>query len=555
MADSRADDLLRISGATFTRFGPWYQLCQDIAENFYPLRADFTSSLELSNFAGNLMDGTTLNARETLGNAIAAMLRQDNWFEVGTGNPDRDSRAANKSALKRATGILRGIIGHRNSNWTDATKNGDMDWVSFGNPVFSVEESTDRTHVVFRSWHPRDCCWMLDENNQVDTFFRKMKMTARNIVRKVDSGAWSGPVHQSVREANDHGDPGQEFEFLHVLMRADELYATDGPQQRKLKHPYVSAYIDCANRSYMHERGAPVFNYVAPRMRTVGNLPFGFSPMALNSLPDARMLQDMALVILEQGQKAVDPPTIGSANVFTRDMNFFAGGHTEVDLPEGAALKDVFATIDTGQRINVGLELKQDVRMMIAESWLLNKLTLPTLRDMREIEVYVRTDEFRRAALPFFAPIESNYHTPLLATAFDVAANMRQITADMFPPELQKVQTSFTFTSPLNEADGKLIVAKFQTSINTLAAAANVDKTVVNLFDLRRATEDALVGGGDADWIIPEDKRQEAADQASAEAGLTKGAEIARLAAGALADTSNASAAAQQAGLAPAPAA
>ena len=32
--------------------------------------------------------------------------------------------------------------------------------------------------------------------------------------------------------------------------------------------------------------------------------------------------------------------------------------------------------------------------------------------------------EFRRAALPFFQPIESNYHEPLLATTFEVAANM-----------------------------------------------------------------------------------------------------------------------------------
>ena len=78
--------------------------------------------------------------------------------------------------------------------------------------------------------------------------------------------------------------------------------------------------------------------------------------MALNSISDARMIQDMSLVLLEQGQKAVDPPTIGAGDVFTRDYNLFAGGFTEVDLDD-RCLQDVFTTVQTGNVV-IGLEMK-----------------------------------------------------------------------------------------------------------------------------------------------------------------------------------------------------
>lgn len=553
MSDSRVESLMKMAEAAFTRFEPWRQLSQDIAANFYPMRADFTQSLQLQDFASDLMDGSPLSMRENLGNAIDAMLRQGQWFHVGTGDRERDDRPGNKVGLNRATDVLSAIIKNRKSNWRNATKEADMDWCSFGGCVMSVEEAPSRDHVMFRAWHPKDCAWNLDENGRLYCFYRKMQMSARNILKKVESGVWKGAVSQNIREAVKL-DPGKEFPLMHVLMRADDLYAASYKDQKRIRHEYISIYMDCENRTYLNELGSPVFNYVAPRMRTMGNLPFGFSPMALNSIADARMLQDMSLVILEQGQKAVDPPTIGAGSVFTRDLKLFAGGHTEVDLDEGRRLQDVFTTVDTGERINVGLELKADVRALIADAWLMNKLMLPSLRDMREVEVMVRTEEFRRAALPFFQPIESNYHSELLGVAFDVATNARMISPEMFPPELRGHDIDFTFDSPLNEAEGKLIVDKYFTAINIVAAMEPIDPSAKNLFKIRKAAEEALSFGGKAEWIATDEERAALDEQAQQESDLAKGAEIARQAAGVIADTSNASMAAQAAGLAPQPA-
>lgn len=554
MTDSRCEELLRISGATFEQFRPWRQLNQDIARNFYPIRADFTETLNLEEIAGDVMDGTPIHARETLGNAIDAMLRQGDWFKVGSGDGDRDKRPANAVSLNRVTNAMLSILRHPDSGSADAFKEWDMDWVTFGAFAGSIEESpVTRRHIVFKPWHLRDCAWLLNEDGQVDTFYRDLMLPARDIVRRHDKGIWTGEIAPAIRLAA-RLEPSKEFRIRHVLMPVDDIYGSSPDDVRRIRHPFVSIYLDVENRTYLNDAGTPVFSYVVGRNRKLSGKPWGFSPMALNALQDARMLQDMALVILEQGQKAVDPPTIGAGSVFVRDMNFFAGGHTEVDLEPEQKLQDNFTTLETGN-IAAGLELKADVRALIMESWLLNKLTLPTLRDMRELEVQVRTDEFRRAALPFFQPIEPNYHSEVLGTTFAMGVNMGAIRPEMFSSDLRGGGLNFTYTTPLNDADGLDIVRKYYESVNIVTVGAQVDKTVANLYDLRAATEAALSRGTLPEWVIPEEKRKQADQQADVVSGLTQAADIARQASGVTADVSNATMAAQQAGLAPAPAA
>jgi len=548
--------ILQIANATFSAKDPWNRLAQDICRNFYPIKADYTEELDLEDFAGDLTDGSPLLARETLGNAIDAMLCQGDWFKAGTGDPDRDKRPANAVALQRATVLMRGQIKNRRSGWMAAKKDGDMDWVSVGNPVMAVDESADRSHLVFHSFHPRDCAWTLDENGQhAEMFFRRDRKSARHIVERCAKGRWSGTPSQEIADAA-RDNPTKMFDMMHCMVPIDMCYGRAEASSKRYIHKYMSLWIDPSNERLMHESAKPNFAYIVARQRRIAGKPWGFSSYALNSLADARMLQDMALVLLEQGQKAVDPPTIGDSQVFTRDMNFMAGGHTEVDLGEARRLQDVFATIDTGQRINVGVEMKQDVRNLLAEAWLLNKLMLPTLRDMREVEVMVRTEEFRRAALPFFAPIEEQYHKPLLSMAFDTMATMGMFPAGMFPQELRGNEVDFSFESPLNEAEGRKVVEKFFSDLQVLAAGAQVDQTVSQIYDVRQAAEDAILATGKPEWLKSEEERKQGKADAEAVQQLRLGAQVAREGAGVVSDVANASMTAQQAGMtsgAPAP--
>ena len=89
-----------------------------------------------------------------------------------------------------------------------------------------------------------------------------------------------------------------------------------------------------------------------------------------------------------------------------------------------------------------------------------------------------------------------------------------------------------------------------------LAAGAQVDQTVAQIYDVRQAAEDAILATGKPEWLKSEDERKQGKEDANAVQQLTMGAQVAREGAGVVSDVANASMTAQQAGMtsgAPAP--
>jgi predicted RecA/RadA family phage recombinase len=510
---------------------PWDRMSQAITEQCYPIRASYTKTLEVGDAFGDaIMDGTTVNAREELGNTVDAMLRQGDWFKVGTGDDDRDEDPMVARPLERSTMILKNMIRDPRMNFGPATKEADHDYVSVGQAVLTVEDTRDRKFIRTRAWHPGTCAWLLDEDAKLLAMFRKVKVPVHEIKRKLENGEWNGGNEQALLAYTlmCKDKPNQKIEIMHVFMQTEMLYAHDGAAMRKRQNtPWMSIYLDIERDVCLHERGEPLNMYVLPRWRSFGNATCGFSPSGLNSLGDARMLQQLAMMILETAEKNLDPPMVGSLEVFTRDINIMSGGFTFIDLPEDTSLKDVMTTIAPGE-LRSGLELKQDVRALIIEAWLLNKLYLPSAREMRELEVAVRTEEFRRAALPFFQPIETDYHPGLLGAIFDRAVFKGLIPSAIFPAQLQDADVHFTFTSPLNEAEGRKVVESFNIAVTTIAAGAQVDPSVNMLFDMKKATMDAVRGAGaKADWILEGRMLKQRLQEAEQATQLQRAAQIA----------------------------
>lgn len=525
--ESRAKELIQIGDSLFTKKLQWDQLCQEIAENIYPMRADFTRTFTLGeDFSEDLMESYPLQARETLGNMPSAMLRQGDWFAVKTGFEELDEDAANARWLEDATKKFRRLVYDRRANFVKATTEADHDYVSFGNPILTVEESPDRDHFLFRSWHPGSCAWMENAVGKIDHIQRKMPSTARTIKRRWERSAVGG-LHSDIIHAAEK-DPTKEFKVRHIVLPFDEIYGDDKAKRRAYRgNPFCSLYIDCEHETILGEGPLPVFSYIVPRWRTVSGFQYGFSPAAINALPDARMIQALARIILEQGEKAVDPPTVAKGEIFRDAVNLYAGGMTYVDLEADEKIQDVFQTLKTGDGLPAGMEIKQDVRNLIAESFLLNKLMLPSAREMTAFETNARLDEFRRAALPFFGPIESEYHLPMLDAAFQIAVRNRVFNFKEMPEALQGEDVTFTFESPLNTAEGRKNVQAFQESIQIIAAGAQFDNTVPAKWNLSKMVEDAVRGAGaPVDWENDEETQQSEGDQTRVIDGLAKAASM-----------------------------
>ena len=96
-----AKELNGIASQLFSKRMPLVSLWQEVADNFYPERADFTLRRSIgTDFASNLMSSYPVMCRRDLGNQFGAMLRPTAkpWFHVKR-RLDRKSTRLNSSHI------------------------------------------------------------------------------------------------------------------------------------------------------------------------------------------------------------------------------------------------------------------------------------------------------------------------------------------------------------------------------------------------------------------------------------------------------------------------
>lgn len=499
----RAKELIRQGDNLFEKRGSLVSLWQEMADNFYPERADFTNSRSLgSEFADHLMTSYPVLARRDLGNAFNGMLRprSKDWFKLAVREENSVDTYGNRW-LEYASGVMRKAMYDRKSLFTRATKEGDHDFATFGQTVVSVEPSRDLTHLLYRCWHLRDVAWCENENGVIDTVYRKWKPAARTLMSLFKD------VHQSVKDKLEK-DPYCEINCMHVVIPS-ESYAGE----KKYKTPFVSLYVDVDNQHIMEEVGSKRLRYVIPRWQTVSGSQYAYSPATIVALPDARLIQSMTLTLLEAGEKAVSPPMIAVKEAIRSDVALYAGGITYADASYDERLGEVLRPLSTDRSgIPFGIELRNDVREMISECFYLNKLSLPPQGDMTAFEVSQRIQEYIRQALPIFEPMEQDYNGALCEETFAILFEFGAFgPIENIPRDLLDKNVEFKFESPLHDAIEKEKTQKFTDAANLLAVAVQIDPDAPVNIDSRVAFRDALQGiGVPATWITPEEEAEEA---------------------------------------------
>ncbi len=497
-----AQQLIKQGDYLFGKKSPILNLWQEIAEQFYPERADFTVCRSLGDeFADNLMTSYPVMARRDLGDSFSSMLRQSNWFNLSTSYNDNLAHDG-RVWLDWARDVQRRAMYDRRSQFVRATKEGDHDYAAFGQCAISVEMNKNADGLLYRCWHLRDLAWAENAEGAIDTIHRKWKPTIRELKQ-----LFGNKVADKIRQADDK-EQFREVECRHIVVPAEDY-------NEKYKTPYVSIYIDVENKHIMEEVG--LFNkvYVIPRWQTVSGSQYAYSPATIVALPDARLIQSITRVLLEAGEKAVDPPLVASREVFRDDFNLMAGGITWADIEMDTDIRNVISEFGRSSNLPAGMNIRDDVREMISQAFYLNRLSLPVMHEMTAYETSQRVQEYIRQALPIFAPIESEYSGELCEITFDLLMRGGAFGSAMdIPPSLRGQDVQFTFESPLQAAIGKEKQGLLQNTAQMLGIAAQVDPTVTADVDIRTAFRDALEGFGvPAKWMRSESDAQQVINQ------------------------------------------
>lgn len=486
----------------FTKRTGLLDFWQELAENFYPERADFTNIRNIGDdFAAGMMTSYPTIARRDLGNSFGSMLRPagQEWFHVGTNRPDIEDTEA-KQWLDWASKLQKNAMYDRAARFTRATKEGDHDFAAFGQCVISTEMNFKTNTLLYRSWHLRDCAWQEDETGEATTLYRKWKPSAIEL-----KGIFGDKIHEKVAKKLEKA-PYDEINVWHIVMPTEQY--EDVPGSKKFNQPFVSIFLDVDNDHEMECVGVWVHPYTVPRWQTVSGSQYAHSPASVAAIGDARLIQSVTGILLEAGEKHTNPPMVAVQEAIRGDVSIFAGGITWVDQDYDERLGEVLRPMTQDKSgVGFGMDINQDIRMQIAEAFYLNKLSLPPTGgpDMTAYEVGQRVQEYIRQALPLFEPMEHDYNGRLCETTFELLQRAGGFgRPDQIPKAIQGAEIKFTFESPLHEATEKQKVGQFMEAQQILAASINLDPSTAFLIDGKKATRDTLGAVVPNDWLKTE---------------------------------------------------
>lgn len=485
--------LRELADVTFTKKAPINNLHQELAENFYVERADFTAKRYLGeDFAGNLMTSYPPMCRRELSSQIGTMLRNTNkpWFHMVCSDQQREDHEV-KAWLEWATGTMRRAMYARKTKFSRATSEADADFATFGQAAMTVRLNRDADDLLFRCYHLRDMAWIEDEDGEICAYFRRWKPSYRTLMQMFNRPGKS--VHRDV-EQKAGKTPNEEANCYHFMVKAD-MYDGDAKGLA-----WRSIYYDVDHQHEMESVAQRNKEYVLPRWLTVSGSQYAHSPATVLALPEARLLQAMTYTLLEAGEKVVNPPIVATEQVVRSDVNLFAGGITWIDREYDEKMGDAMrALIQDSRGMPLSVDMQKDSRGLIMQAFYLNKLSLPTNRpQMTAFEVGQYVEEYVRNALPLFEPMEAEYNGALCEETFAVMLAAGGFGSPMDMPRSLRTgaDIDFRFASPLHDAIDQQKGQKFLQMKEMLAAAIAIDKNVVAIPDVSVALRDALDGIG-----------------------------------------------------------
>ena len=504
---------------------------QEIAEQFHPLRAQFTRHFYLSEqFMDIQLTSYPLIVSRELKNTFSAMLRprDQDWFETTIDREERLDRQG-KAWLEWATKVQWRAMYDRKSQFTRATKEADGDFAAFGNAVLTRETDMAETRMLYRAWHLKDTVWSEAIDGTVGEVYRWWEPTASEIVKRF-------PKTYSKKMDNWLAtDPLRTIRCMHVVIPGDDYdrIAPQGQEGTKPKSrcPWVSLYLDLENGAVLEESGQFSRIYTIPRWETVSGSQWAYSPAAVAGLPDARLLQAITLTMMEAGENTVRPPLIATQEAIRSDVALYSGGITWVDAEYDERLGEALRPLITTQGVPVGIELLKDAREKLAEAFYLNKLTLPAPdREMTAYETGQRIQEWIRSALPLFEPVEAEYNAALCEDTFEALMRVGAFGAWRdIPQSVRGQDVRFKFESPLHQATERKKGALLLQAAQLIGQALQLDPSVADQVDPVTAIRDTLAGiGVPATWMRdPEVAAQISAQKQEQAAAAQRTAQIA----------------------------
>jgi len=325
----------------------------------------------------------------------------------------------------------------------------------------------------YRNIHLGELFFAVNFQGQVDTVYRRFKLTLRQIAQK-----WPNNIPDGLRQQLKD-KPETEVTVVHIVKPNPDF---DPKAANAQGYRYASYYVLRDNVALLHRGGYRCMPYSTARYLSAPGELYGRSP-AMNVLPAISVLNEEKKTLIKQGHRTVDPVLLahddGVLDGFSLKPGAINYGGVNAD---GRALVHALPV----GNLAIGKELMDDERLAINDAFLVTLFQiLIQTPQMTATEVLERAREKGALLSPTMGRFQAESIGPQIEREFDLL--MWQGLLPPPPPALIEAGANYMveYDSPLNramradEAAGTMRTFQWASEI----AATTQDPSVMDFFN------------------------------------------------------------------------
>ena len=307
------DIIRRYNALKAKRDGLWLEVWREVRRYCMPTYSDFLTE---GGVRGKyIFDTTAIEARERLAAGMFNWMAPPDkrWFEL----VPQDNELAKDEEVKDYFGEVTRIVAVSlaNSNWASILIQALNNLACGLDAVVYCEDGGDQSVLSFTSFPIETVCYSEDSRGHVDTLFREVEMTARQLMQEFEEDHLPDKIRE---EAGNPDKKDTKHKILHgVFPRHDR---EKGCLDRK-NMPFADVYIDEESSTIIYEGGFEEYPFAVCRFEKSDNETYGRGP-GVNMLPTIKMANRMSEAYILGREHQSDPTyLVPDGSLVAKDFN------------------------------------------------------------------------------------------------------------------------------------------------------------------------------------------------------------------------------------------
>ena len=476
------EDCLRTLGDLEGRRQNWDSHWQEIAERIWPAADEFLTSRSVGEKRSTkIFDSTAALALEKFSAAMESLLtpRAHKWHQLQSTDPGANQDPQVKLWFEQVTKVMFQARNAPRAGYYTQMHEGYKSLGAFGNSCLFVDEPKEGRGISYVQCHVGSVYIEINPKRQVDTIFRKYKMSAKAAEQEWGKKNLPEKVARALEQPHTIY---KEFDFVHAVTPNRDY---DPERKDDEGMPFRSYHISIEDKEMVDKGGYHEMPYLYSRYTVNPTEMYGRSP-AMLVLPSIKMAQEMQKTFIRAGHKVVDPPLL------LHDDGVLGTGSKQVRLTPGglnyggvdANGRPLIQPLQTGARLDITEGMLEKERNVIHDAFMVTLFDiLVDTPQMTATQALIRDKEKGQLLAPAVGRKQSEMLGPQIHREFSVL--MRQGLIPPPPESLMEAAGDYeiVYESPAQRMQRSEELVGIQRTMEMAMPFIESDPSIIQLFN------------------------------------------------------------------------